>query len=314
MERWPDVERHQPGDEPILPPPEQFDEPAPPPEPPPAALAAPPAQEPQDGVWAVVVGINDYPGHRHDLKYATHDAKDVDAALGRYGVAPERRLMLTDRQATAATIGASLDWLVDRAGPDATAVFFYAGHVRKLSRTTEAIVGSDGELLTDEEVAARLAGLRAPRAWLMLASCYGGGFTEALAPGRILTAAADADSLAYESSSYSRSYLVEYMVRRAMLEGRADRSVEASFGWAAEMMRREHPGRVPVQFDQHDGELFLGTPPPPAPPPAAPAGPPPSQPPAQQTPDEEAPGSGEADGRQRRTCMIRVGSLVSCPD
>src|SRR5688500_9739855 len=90
-----------------------------------------------------------------------------------------------------------------------------------------------------------------------MAACFGGGFTEALAQGRILTGPADRNSIAYENEAYQRSYLVEYMVRRAMLEGQADASVEAAYGWAIEALRRDHPDRLPVQFDRLDGELRL---------------------------------------------------------
>ncbi|MCA1847250.1 MAG: hypothetical protein LC792_29485, partial [Actinobacteria bacterium] len=45
------------------------------------------APGPKDGgVWAVVVGIDDYPGTDADLRAAVADARDVDNALAAYGV------------------------------------------------------------------------------------------------------------------------------------------------------------------------------------------------------------------------------------
>ena len=261
---------------------------------------------PAGGVWAVVIGIDDYPGTGSDLRSAVADAGDVDAALARYGVPTERRLVLTNGQARAATIETALDWLVAHASADATAVLFYAGHVRKLD-DAEAIVGADGDVVLDGEVASRLARLQAHRAWIAIAACYGGGFTEALAPGRILTAAADADGLAYENATYGRSYLVEYMVRRAMLGGAADDSIEQAFAWAADSLRRDHPDRVPFQIDRTDGELVLGVPlaPRPAEPlPAEPA----TAPPESTEPDGKEPEPAED------SCVIRLGSLVTCSD
>lgn len=228
----------------------------------PAALAAtPPAGAATGtGTWAVSIGIDDYPGGENDLRSAVADAREVDRAMAGYGVPPEQRLLVTDRDATAATIGLALDWLVANAGPDAEAVFFYAGHVRKLAATTEAIVGADGEVVEDVEVAERLEPLRAGAAWVAIAACYGGGFTEVVGPGRILTAAAGADDLAYENLRLGRSYLVEYMVRRAMVGGQAPESVEAAFAYAAEAIRRDHPNRVPVQDDGVAGELSFAGP------------------------------------------------------
>ena len=294
-----------PGETVIAAPP-AFDAPAELPAPPPSVLRSAGAP-PGPGVWAVMIGIDDYPGSGHDLRSAVADARDVDAALARYGVPGDHRLMLTNRQASAATVGAALDWLVARAGPGSTAVVFYAGHVRKLDGRTEAIVGADGRLVPDSEVAARLSGLQASRAWIAIAACYGGGFTEVMAPGRILTAAAGPNSLAYENAAYGRSYLVEYMVRRAMLQGRADRSVEAAFAWAAAELRRDHPNRVPVMDDRADGEAVLGRPP--AQPQPQPA-PPPKQEPREESPPPPAPKPEDSDAQQ--PCAVRVGTLVTC--
>ncbi|MGH8998416.1 MAG: hypothetical protein ACRDY7_03400, partial [Acidimicrobiia bacterium] len=44
------------------------------------------------GVWAVVVGIDDYPGESADLSAGTADAKDVSRALAAYGVPADRRM------------------------------------------------------------------------------------------------------------------------------------------------------------------------------------------------------------------------------
>jgi hypothetical protein len=93
--------------------------------------------------------------------------------------------------------------------------------------------------------------------WVIIAGCYGGGFTEVLGAGRVLTAAAPADQLAYESTAFYRSYLVEFMIRRGLLEGAADKSVEAAFDFAVDEMGSDYPHRLPVQFDQYPGELRL---------------------------------------------------------
>lgn len=301
------------GDRPILPPPETFDAPALPPAPPPSRLTA--AAAPSGGVWAVIIGIDDYPGSRSDLRASVADANDVDAALAAYGVAADRRLVIRDRQATAATITAALRWLVQHSSSDATAVFFYAGHVRKVDGR-EAMVGADGRLVRDVDMAHELRDLAARRTWIAMAACYSGGFTEVLGPGRILTAAAEANRLAYENGSYGRSYLVEYMVRRAMIHGEAADSIEQSFMWTVDQLRRDHPNRVPVQYDQADGLLQLG-PPPPRTGGAAPPPPPPEQQPAP-APEEQPDASGDnpygPPPEDDDPCVVRFGTLVGCGD
>lgn len=238
-----------PADQPIAPPPAEFEEVPAPAEPPPSALRNPAGTASGTGLWAVIIGINDYPGSRNDLRYALNDANDVNEALARFGVPGDHRLLIRNGQATAGVVLAAADWLVSHAGPQSTAVFFYAGHVRKASKSTEVIVGADGRTVTDAELAQHLAGLQARRTWLAIAACYGGGFSEALGPGRILTAAADADHLAYENSTYGRSYLVQFMVRQAMIEGAAPSSVQASFAYAKSQIDQRYRGRSPVQYD-----------------------------------------------------------------
>lgn len=241
-----------PGEAVITPPPVVFDAPPPPPPPPPPVLSLPPPPpgSPQSsGTWAVIIGINDYPGSRSDLRSAVNDANDMDLALAGMGVPAENRLVLRDGQATASGIRQSVEWLVSRAGPDATAVFFYGGHVRKVGVTSEALVAADGGLVEDRELGERLSHLNARRAWVAIAGCFGAGFTELLAPGRVLTGAASADALAYESWEFGRSYMVQYMVREAMIEKRAPASVQAAYLYAITELAREHPGRQPVQID-----------------------------------------------------------------
>jgi len=238
-------------------------------QPPPEVLTgevapAVPVPEPFDGsragvgeVFALVVGIDDYPGRGADLRWAGADATTIDAALAGFGVPPANRMVLRDGQARRDGLMAAVRALVERAGPGTTIVFAYAGHVRKLDRDTEAIVAADGALVTDAELAELLAPARSEALWVLMASCYAGGFTEVLAPGRILTGAADARSLAYESSEVGGSYLVHHLVREGWLQGQAGPSVEEAFAYA-EARTQGSPERTPVQFDQVDGPLLLG--------------------------------------------------------
>ena len=222
---------------------------------------------PKDGgVWAVVVGIDDYPGGDADLKAAVADARDVDSALAAYGVPAHHRMLLLDKQATADNIRGALAWMAGRASADSTMVFFYSGHVRQVAgdpdrdgeAVDEAIVAADGDNVFDGQVAELLRNADARAAWLGIAACYGSGFDDALAPGRLLTAAAGENDVAYENSSLGHSYMVEYMVRRAMLQGKAAGSVQEAFTWARAQIARDYPNRQPAILDRSRGPLVLG--------------------------------------------------------
>jgi hypothetical protein len=241
----------------IAPPPDQFVGAAPVRVAPPARIQSPaPARALQSGTWAVVIGINDYPGTDNDLHYAVNDATDTVQALAQQGVTGEHVLALYDGQVTPGVVRSAADWLTSHAGPDAVAVFFYAGHVRK-KNGGEAIVTSDGGSVMDNELASWLRPLAAKKTWITMAACYGGGFTELLGPGRVLTGAAPANEVAYESSAFGRSYLGEYMIRRAMVEGAASDTVQTAFAWAHARIAQDYPNREPVQFDSSDGAVNL---------------------------------------------------------
>jgi hypothetical protein len=239
-------------------------------------------------VFALVIGIDDYPGGSADLGSAVADADTIDAALDGFGVPDGNRVVLRDGQARRADVVAAVRSLSAQGGPASTLVLAYAGHVRKVDRDTEELVLADGGAITDAELASLLAPASAGRMWFLLASCFAGGFTELMGPGRVLTGAADADSLAYESPQLNASFLVHYLIREAWLQGAAGPSVQDAFAYAEAALSRRHRDRRPVQLDQLGGSLVLGpgdpstatgqAPPPPSEPGRAPAEPPSSPP------------------------------------
>jgi hypothetical protein len=212
----------------------------------------------EGGTWAVVIGINDYPGTDNDLSSAVNDANDVVQAFESLGVSGDHILALRDGQVTRSTLLQSVAWLAGKAGPSAVASFFYAGHVRKTAYGNEEIVTSDGSAVSDADLARGLDRVQASRAWIGIAACYAGGFDEVLdRPGRVLTAAAGANSEAYENSAIGRSYMVEYMVRQAIIQNRASATVQTAFSYAVNRIAQEHPGREPVEFETGNGALDL---------------------------------------------------------
>lgn len=239
---------------PILPPPADLDgELAPVESPPPTYRGSGRPGE----VYALVVGIDDYPGTRADLGFAVADAEAIDLALDGFGVPAENRVLLRDGQARREPLVEAIRALVERAGPGTKVVLAVAGHVRHLGGDTQAIVTADGGLLTDAELADLLRPAMADQMWILLATCFAGGFTEVLAPGRVLTGASDARSLAYESSTVRGSFLVHHLVREGWLHGRAGPSVQEAFAYAERAMRGT-AGEGAVQLDHGDRPLVLG--------------------------------------------------------
>jgi hypothetical protein len=209
-------------------------------------------------VFGLVIGINDYPGSASDLQGAVPDAEDMSDVLAMNGVPDGNVRVLLDRDASTPNISDALKWLVTATRPDSTVVLFYAGHVRKLNEDTEAMVAADGGVLPDKYVAKELEGLPAHNVWIVMASCYGGGFTELMAPGRVLTAAADANSLAYENDSFGRSYLDEYLIHQALLQGKGGGpTAQQAFMYAQAGLQRDYPDRTLTEFDQSTEAISL---------------------------------------------------------
>jgi hypothetical protein len=253
------------------------------------------AQPGQPAVYALVVGIDDYPGVSSDLQSAVADADTIDQALARFGVPATNRVVLRDGQARKPALVAAIQSLVAMGGPESTLVLAYAGHARKLDHDTEAMVAADGGLLRDDELAALLAPARPKGMWLLLAACYAGGFTETLGPGRILTGAADARSLAYESRTFAGSYLVQHLVREAWLEGRTGPSVQEAFAYADARITEEGSQGRPVQVDLAGGPFVLGS-----------SGPAPDGPSSGASPQPGPPATPPTTAPPERTCTLVV--------
>lgn len=224
----------------------------------PAPTFAPAPVRAAGEVFALLIGIDDYPGRRWDLDSAVADVDTVDAALAGFGVPAGNRVVLRDGQATRATVRAAIRALVAQGGAGATYVLAYAGHARWVDRDTQEIVLADGRSLLDRDLAALLAPATTQRMWLLFATCFAGGFTELLAPGRILTGAAPADRQAWEDPDLNGSYLVHHLVREGWLHGRAGDSVQEAFAYADRTLASEHPDRRPVQVDELGRPLVLG--------------------------------------------------------
>lgn len=217
-----------------------------------------PTTEAAKTVFGLIIGINDYPGTTSDLEGAVPDAEDMADALAMYGVPAANVHTLLDADAGTPQINDALSWIDEATQPDSTVVIFYAGHVRKISDQTEAIVAADGGVLPDWYLAKQLETLPAHNVWIVMAACYGGGFTELMAPGRILTAAADANSLAYENDSFGRSYLDEYLIHQGLLEHKADGpTAQQAFTYAQAGLQRDYPDRTLTEIDDATAAISL---------------------------------------------------------
>jgi len=139
--------------------------------------------------YAVVVGIDDYPGTSHDLRGPTDDAMLIrDALVNRYGFPDGNIVFLRDGEATRLGIANAILRHLGQAGPNGTAVFFYSGHGTHLNENIgitgqydpesgndrdEALAVYDGIIL-DEELNYLFQQIQADHTLIMVDACFSG--------------------------------------------------------------------------------------------------------------------------------------------
>lgn len=134
-------------------------------------------------VFAVMVGISDYGGYSSDLPFTDEDAEKLDEALRRQGVLNPSSVLLTNAQATRASVIAAFDRVARQAGPDDVFLFFFSGHGNQIPTSdpteldglSETLVMRDGEI-TDRELAEMFGRVNARLSMIVLDSCFSGGF------------------------------------------------------------------------------------------------------------------------------------------
>ena len=231
----------------------------------PAASAAPaPAAAER---WALIVGVDRFQGSTRPNFGAVNDAADVRQALLRAGFADDHIKVLTDSGATAGTIRAGLQWLVDRSGPNSLSVFHYSGHVKQVG-STEYLWPHDNSFIADSELAGKLRQLRG-QAWVDISGCEAAGFDEGIsAPNRLFTASSRANEKSYEIKDLRQSVFTMLQVEQAMVQGRGDAngdsrvSVQEAFAYAAarapQLTARQSQGaQHPVMAGWDGTPLFL---------------------------------------------------------
>ncbi len=228
-----------------------------------SAVPAPAAGE----RWALIVGVDRFQGSTRPNFGAVNDAADVRQALLKAGFADDHIKVLTDGGATAGTIRAGLQWLIDRSSANSMSVFHYSGHVKQVG-STEYLWPHDNSFIADSELAGKLRQLRG-QAWIDISGCEAAGFDEGIsAPNRLFTASSRANEKSYEIKDLRQSVFTMLQVEQAMVQGRGDAngdsrvSVQEAFAYAAARApqftaRQSQGAQHPVMAGWDGTPLFL---------------------------------------------------------
>ena len=153
----------------------------------------------QKEYWAVLVGINNYPGSLGDLPYSINEILSFKTTLLAGGNWEESHIrVVTDEDATRDGIFDALQWLVSNEDTNDVSVFFYAGHGGQGSSNEYLSVYNSS--IYDYELDEKLDDLEGCIV-VILDCCHAGGFIEDIGErGRVVLSACRKDNLTYQYS------------------------------------------------------------------------------------------------------------------
>lgn len=223
------------------------------------------AQNSARRVYAVMVGISDYPGSGNDLPLTAEDARKLQQALQRQGTLAPESVTLIDAQATRAGLRAAFQRVAAAAGPDDLFLFFYSGHgnqVRSQVSATEpdgkneTIEMVDGAI-TDDELNTMFQQVRSNTALLILDSCFSGGFARDVVsrPGVMGLFSSEEDLTSSVAEKFQAGGFLSHFIQTGF-EGGADENRDGviTAGELGAYVRREFAREERIQASTQEGQ------------------------------------------------------------
>jgi hypothetical protein len=186
-------------------------------------------------VYGIFTGISDYPGKASDLDFTADDAQRLrDALTAGAGMESQDQVMLIDEAATRDALRSAIESIAGRARPEDSFVFFFSGHGDRVERAgganasdpdglDETIELYDGAV-TDDDLTAWLADVRAGTSLILLDSCYSGGFAKDLisVPGRMGVFSSEEDVISSVAAKFQAGGYLSLFLADAIEDKRAD--------------------------------------------------------------------------------------------
>lgn len=213
-------------------------------------------------VFAILVGVSDYGDRLAQLDNTDDDAVNLAARLRRAGVLDPASVVLTNAEATRASVEAAFARVAAQAGPDDTFLFFFSGHGDRVRSDrggeadghAETIELRDGAL-RDHELARLFGTVRARLAVVALDSCFSGGFADIAArPGVMGLFSSEEDLTSQVASNYNAGgYLAHFL--QAGVGGGADLDGDRMLtaGELAAFLRRSFREEGDIPASTRDG-------------------------------------------------------------
>jgi len=187
--------------------------------------------------YAIVIGIEDYPGTANDLQYAVDDAEDMRKVLvDNYGFQTDHIKFIKNTAATKTAIFDAIEEVENTVGAEDEVVFFFSGHGAKgrvddgdFNKTDQSIVvnndtQTDFEYIWDGELVQWFDSFPIKRLVFIFDSCLSGGMSVLDGSGRVVNMACSANGLSYESADWGGGHgqFTYYFVEQGMNNRYAD--------------------------------------------------------------------------------------------
>jgi hypothetical protein len=183
--------------------------------------------------YAVVIGINDYPGAGSDLQYTVADADEMtNVLLNTYEF--DDVIELTDSAATKTAIYNTIADVKTSAKLGDEVVFYFSGHGAKgkandgdTNNVDQAIVVQENgqfAFIWDGELVQWFSGFTAKRIVFVFDSCLAGGMSVLKAPDRVVCMASTVNSMSLEGAAWGGGHgqFTYYFAEEGMEMKKAD--------------------------------------------------------------------------------------------
>ncbi|MEW6070338.1 MAG: caspase family protein [Candidatus Thermoplasmatota archaeon] len=203
---------------------------------------------------ALAIGISDYDGNRHDLKYCDEDARDWAGYLKSIGYTVH---MLIDSQATASAIFDEIAWLnsVEDSADD-TVVFVYAGHGIKEGGSGSNIISRDWVYISQGELDQKFSTFASKKMFFFFDACQIGGMSCIGESGRFIAMASTSNSNAYDGTSSMANGVFTYYFLEDGIKQKGYTAMEDAFDYAEYMCEENYPMN-PTCYDGYSGMFYL---------------------------------------------------------
>ena len=165
--------------------------------------------------YAIVIGINDYPGTSSDLQYAIADADSVfDSLINDYAFNSSNIIILKDAAASGTNIMKAISDMKTNLKAGDELVFYYSGHGAKgraadgdSNNADQSIVvcnddHSNFQYIWDGQLKAGFTGFKTNRIIFGFDSCLSGGMTVLKEAGRLVNMGCTATGYSYEGAQW----------------------------------------------------------------------------------------------------------------